>query len=201
MTDFYKCSMCGKIVKVIAEGKGQVVCCDQPMTVLANFKSVQEILDFAIEKEEEARAVLPGMVEKAREQDPARAVRRLRRRGEQAQGEAAAGQERQHLQAVAQAGDRPEDRRLPGRHRPHPGHGLPGGADRGHAPRKGLVQVLQRPGGHGRRRSHARDLPGPGPGRGQAQAAPGDRVRKGDLHAKTETARRRRRRRGEVKQA
>jgi len=55
MTDFYKCSMCGKTVKVIAEGKGQVVCCNQPMSALANFKSVQEILDFAIEKEEEAR--------------------------------------------------------------------------------------------------------------------------------------------------
>jgi desulfoferrodoxin-like iron-binding protein len=55
MTDFYKCSMCGKTVKVIAEGKGQVVCCDRPMAVLANFKSVQEVLDFAIEKEVEAR--------------------------------------------------------------------------------------------------------------------------------------------------
>jgi desulfoferrodoxin-like iron-binding protein len=55
MTDFYKCSICGKIVKVIAEGKGQLVCCGEPMSVLANFKSVQEVLDFAIEKEEEAR--------------------------------------------------------------------------------------------------------------------------------------------------
>jgi desulfoferrodoxin-like iron-binding protein len=55
MTDFFKCSMCGKTVKVIAAGKGQIICCDQPMSVLANFKSVQEILDFAIEKEEEAR--------------------------------------------------------------------------------------------------------------------------------------------------
>lgn len=55
MTDFYKCQICGKIVKVIAEGKGQLVCCGQPMTLLSNFKSVQEVLDFAIEKEEEAR--------------------------------------------------------------------------------------------------------------------------------------------------
>ena len=55
MTDFYKCSICGKIVKVIAEGKGQLVCCGQPMTLLSNFKSVQEVLDFAIEKEEEAQ--------------------------------------------------------------------------------------------------------------------------------------------------
>jgi desulfoferrodoxin-like iron-binding protein len=55
MTDFYKCAICGKIVKVIAEGKGELVCCGQPMTLLSSFKSVQEILDFAIEKEEEAR--------------------------------------------------------------------------------------------------------------------------------------------------
>jgi len=55
MTDFYKCSICGKIVKVIAAGKGELVCCGEPMTILSNFKSVQEVLDFAIEKEEEAR--------------------------------------------------------------------------------------------------------------------------------------------------
>jgi desulfoferrodoxin-like iron-binding protein len=55
MSEFYKCAICGKIVKVIAEGKGQLVCCGQPMTQLSNFKSVNEILDFAIEKEEEAR--------------------------------------------------------------------------------------------------------------------------------------------------
>jgi desulfoferrodoxin-like iron-binding protein len=55
MSEFYKCAKCGKIVKVIAEGKGQLVCCGQPMEVISNFKSVNEVLDFAIEKEEEAR--------------------------------------------------------------------------------------------------------------------------------------------------
>jgi desulfoferrodoxin-like iron-binding protein len=55
MSEFYKCAICGKIVKVIADGKGQLVCCGQPMNVIANFQSVNEILDFAIEKEEEAR--------------------------------------------------------------------------------------------------------------------------------------------------
>jgi desulfoferrodoxin-like iron-binding protein len=55
MSEFYKCALCGKIVKVIAEGKGQLVCCGQPMAQLSNFKSVTEVLDFAIEKEEEAR--------------------------------------------------------------------------------------------------------------------------------------------------
>jgi desulfoferrodoxin-like iron-binding protein len=55
MSEFYKCAICGKIVKVIAEGKGQLVCCGQPMAQLSSFQSVDEILDFAIEKEEEAR--------------------------------------------------------------------------------------------------------------------------------------------------
>jgi len=55
MSEFYKCAICGKIVKVIAEGKGQLVCCGQPMDMLSSFKSVNEVLDFAIEKEEEAR--------------------------------------------------------------------------------------------------------------------------------------------------
>ena len=55
MTDFYKCSMCGKIVKVIAAGKGPLICCDQPVDMLTSFKSVNEVLDFAIEKEEEAK--------------------------------------------------------------------------------------------------------------------------------------------------
>ena len=55
MNEFYKCAICGKIVKVIAEGKGELVCCGQPMSQLSNFKSVNEVLDFAIEKEEEAR--------------------------------------------------------------------------------------------------------------------------------------------------
>jgi desulfoferrodoxin-like iron-binding protein len=55
MSEFYKCALCGKIVKVIAEGKGELVCCGQPMDMLSTFKSVSEVLDFAIEKEEEAR--------------------------------------------------------------------------------------------------------------------------------------------------
>jgi desulfoferrodoxin-like iron-binding protein len=55
MIDFYKCAICGKIVKVIAEGKGELVCCGQIMNMLSNFKSLNEVLDFAIEKEEEAR--------------------------------------------------------------------------------------------------------------------------------------------------
>jgi desulfoferrodoxin-like iron-binding protein len=55
MNDFFKCSQCGKIVKVIYDGQGELVCCRQPMKMLATFQSLQEILDFAMEKEDEAR--------------------------------------------------------------------------------------------------------------------------------------------------
>lgn len=55
MNEFFQCANCGKIVKVIAEGQGQLVCCNQPMDMISTFKSVNEVLDFAIAKEEEAR--------------------------------------------------------------------------------------------------------------------------------------------------
>jgi len=54
MTDFYKCSACQKLVKVINEGKGELSCCGSSMKMLSGFGSINEILDFAIEKEQEA---------------------------------------------------------------------------------------------------------------------------------------------------
>lgn len=54
MNDFYKCKACEKIVKVINEGKGELTCCGSPMKMLSGFGSIDEILDFAIEKEKEA---------------------------------------------------------------------------------------------------------------------------------------------------
>ncbi len=30
----YKCDICGNIVEILHEGKGQLVCCNQPMTLL-----------------------------------------------------------------------------------------------------------------------------------------------------------------------
>jgi desulfoferrodoxin-like iron-binding protein len=54
MTDFYKCNACQKLVKVINEGKGELSCCGSPMKTLSGFGSINEILDFAIEKEQEA---------------------------------------------------------------------------------------------------------------------------------------------------
>jgi desulfoferrodoxin-like iron-binding protein len=55
MTDFFKCSTCSRIVKVIQEGKGELICCGTSMKPLANFQSLDNILEFAIEKEEEAQ--------------------------------------------------------------------------------------------------------------------------------------------------
>jgi len=54
MNDFYKCKACQKLVKVINEGKGELSCCGGPMKILSGFGSLDEILDFAIEKEQEA---------------------------------------------------------------------------------------------------------------------------------------------------
>jgi desulfoferrodoxin-like iron-binding protein len=54
MTDLYRCSACQKLVKIINEGKGELACCGGPMKMLSGFGSIDEVLDFAIEKEQEA---------------------------------------------------------------------------------------------------------------------------------------------------
>jgi len=41
----YKCNICGNIVEVLHEGKGQLVCCDQPMELL-----MEKIKDRGLEK-------------------------------------------------------------------------------------------------------------------------------------------------------
>lgn len=33
-TEIYRCELCGHIIEVIHEGGGQLVCCNQPMTLL-----------------------------------------------------------------------------------------------------------------------------------------------------------------------
>jgi len=55
MSDFFKCAACGRMVKEIYEGKGELSCCGHAMTQLGEFKSVDELLTYAIEKEVEAR--------------------------------------------------------------------------------------------------------------------------------------------------
>jgi desulfoferrodoxin-like iron-binding protein len=56
MSEIYKCELCGKMVKVYHEGRGELVCCGQPMKSLPpGFNSIDEILKFAISKEEESR--------------------------------------------------------------------------------------------------------------------------------------------------
>ena len=43
--DVYECEVCGHIVEVLREGKGQLVCCDQPMKLLE-----ANTVDAAVEK-------------------------------------------------------------------------------------------------------------------------------------------------------
>ena len=55
MAEFFKCSGCDRIVKVTQAGKGDLSCCGKAMQPLGNFQSDLAILEFAIEKEAEAR--------------------------------------------------------------------------------------------------------------------------------------------------
>ena len=48
MTDklqIYKCEVCGNIVEMVHEGKGELVCCDQPMKLI-----VENTVDAALEQ-------------------------------------------------------------------------------------------------------------------------------------------------------
>ena len=54
MNDHLRCESCGKYVKVLDQGVGKLLCCGKPMILLAGFKSAKDVLDFAIEKEQEA---------------------------------------------------------------------------------------------------------------------------------------------------
>ena len=65
MGDFYKCGKCGTIVKVVYKGEGTLSCCGEPMEKLSGFGSVDEILSFAIEKEQEAHDFYHDLASKA----------------------------------------------------------------------------------------------------------------------------------------
>ena len=44
MSDHLKCEMCGKFIKIIEQGDGELSCCGKPMVLLSSFKSSDEIL-------------------------------------------------------------------------------------------------------------------------------------------------------------
>ncbi len=54
MTEYFHCEECKKSVKIIDQGQGELSCCGRPMTLMSQFKSADDILDFAIVKEQEA---------------------------------------------------------------------------------------------------------------------------------------------------
>ena len=101
MTDFYKCNACQKLVKVITEGKGELSCCGSPMKMLSGFGSINEILDFAIEKEQEASQFYTDWAKKL----PSPNLRGMFERFAQEElkhKEADLGTEGQHLPALGQ---------------------------------------------------------------------------------------------------
>ena len=64
MTQYYRCRTCDAHAKVIKTGKGALKCCGADMEPVTTFKSADEILDFAITKEQEARAFYAHWAEK-----------------------------------------------------------------------------------------------------------------------------------------
>lgn len=54
MEQYYTCRTCDAQIKVIKPGKGGFSCCGAGMEPVTNFKSVDEVLDFAIAREQEA---------------------------------------------------------------------------------------------------------------------------------------------------
>lgn len=62
--DFLKCGICGRVVRIIKEGRGELICCGKPMQKTdeaiveseVKFGSAKEIIEFAVKREEEAKA-------------------------------------------------------------------------------------------------------------------------------------------------
>jgi len=54
MADYYKCEKCDTFIKLIDRGKGSLSCCGVPMALVKEFKTPDDVLDFAIVKEQEA---------------------------------------------------------------------------------------------------------------------------------------------------
>jgi desulfoferrodoxin-like iron-binding protein len=68
MGDHFRCENCGKYVKIIEKGSGELSCCGKPMILLSEFKSVDDILDFAIVKEKEAEKFYREWAEKVKDE-------------------------------------------------------------------------------------------------------------------------------------
>ncbi len=67
MGDHLRCEKCGKYVKVIDQGIGELVCCGKPMVLLAGFESSDDVLDFAIVKEQEAEKFYMNWAQKIKD--------------------------------------------------------------------------------------------------------------------------------------
>lgn len=64
MAQYYKCPKCDAHAKVIKPGKGALSCCGTDMEPVTNFTSPDDILDFAITKEQEAHDFYAGWADK-----------------------------------------------------------------------------------------------------------------------------------------
>jgi desulfoferrodoxin-like iron-binding protein len=66
------CKKCGKVVEVIKEGKGGLICCGEEMSEGSiteqqkSFQSVEEVLEFAMNKEEAAFAFYRDLARKVK---------------------------------------------------------------------------------------------------------------------------------------
>jgi len=54
MAEYFQCEKCKQSVKVVDKGTGQLNCCGTPMHIMDRFRSANDILDFAIAREQEA---------------------------------------------------------------------------------------------------------------------------------------------------
>lgn len=64
MTQYFRCRTCDAHAKIIKQGKGALSCCGSDMEPVTNFTSSDEILDFAIGKEQEAYEFYSGWADK-----------------------------------------------------------------------------------------------------------------------------------------
>ncbi len=71
LKEIYKCEICGNIIGVIHEGKGELVCCNQPMKLLVEQSEGEYAEKHApvIEKNKEGVKIKVGNIEHPMESD------------------------------------------------------------------------------------------------------------------------------------